>query len=272
MFRVKGERYGLNSVISRDGTKITFKKSGHGPPLVLVHGSIADHRIWTSIMPAFEEHFMVVAVDRRGRGQSGDTPAYSMENEVEDLLAVIESFGEPVNLVAHSYGALCSLEAALRTGCLAKMVLYEPPIIQIDLAYRSPTVLLNKMQNYVDEGRDEEAVKCFFIEVMKRPVAEVETIRTRTAWRSMVAMAHTIPRETREVQDYTFIPRRLKKIAVPTMLLVGGNSDQLMVSVTEALHEVIPNTQVVSLEGQDHSAMNTAPELFSDEVLRFLIE
>jgi pimeloyl-ACP methyl ester carboxylesterase len=61
-----------------------------------------------------EQRFTVYAVDRRGRGQSGDSPVYSIEREYEDIAAVVESIREPVNLLGHSYGALCSLEAALR--------------------------------------------------------------------------------------------------------------------------------------------------------------
>jgi len=258
-------------VISRDGTKITFKRSGHGPPLILVHGSIADYRIWNSVIPAFEEHFTVIAVDRRGRGQSGNTSKYSFEDEVEDLLAVIESFGGPVNLLAHSYGASISLEAALRTTSLSKLALYEPAII-VDVTDTPVNGLLDKIEAYVDEGKGEEAVKAFFVDAMQRPVQEIEMMRSRPAWQSMVAVAHTLPREMRAVQEYTFVPDRFKKILAPTLLLVGGSSDKLMTSVTKALNKAIPRSQVVSLEGQHHSAMNTAPKLFSDEVVRFLID
>src|SRR5918994_4256030 len=103
------------SVTSLDGTPIAYWRSGEGPPLVLVHGTSADHSRWAPVLPAFEERFTVYAVDRRGRGESGDSEDYSIEREFEDVAAVVDSIEAPVNLLGHSYGAVCSLEAALIT-------------------------------------------------------------------------------------------------------------------------------------------------------------
>ena len=87
------------TVTSKDGTPIAYWRSGEGPPLVLVHGTSADHSRWTPVLPAFEQHFNVYAVDRRGRGGSGDSEDYSIEREFEDVAAVVDSIGEPVNLL-----------------------------------------------------------------------------------------------------------------------------------------------------------------------------
>ena len=81
---------------SKDGTDIGFWRSGSGPPLLLVHGTTADHSRWSSISPRFEQHFTVYAMDRRGRGGSGDSPDYALAREAEDVAAVVEAVGEPV--------------------------------------------------------------------------------------------------------------------------------------------------------------------------------
>ena len=114
------------TVTSKDGTPIAYWRSGEGPPLVLVHGTTADHSRWTPVLPAFEQRFTVCAVDRRDRGGSGDSEDYSIEREFEDVAAVVDSIGEPVDLLGHSYGAVCALEAALLTRNVHKLVLYEP--------------------------------------------------------------------------------------------------------------------------------------------------
>src|SRR3712207_1323335 len=116
------------TVTSKDGTPIAYRRSGEGPPLVLVHGTAADHSRWRPVLPAFEQSFTVYAIDRRGRGGSGDSDDYAIEREFEDVAAVVDSFGEPANLLAHSYGALCALEAALLTTNVRKLVLYDPGI------------------------------------------------------------------------------------------------------------------------------------------------
>src|SRR5215470_6685249 len=118
----------MQTITSRDGTAIAFVRSGAGPALVLVHGTTADHTRWKPLLPEFEAHFTVYAVDRRGRGGSGDASSYSVEREFEDVAAVVDGIGEPAFLLGHSYGAVCSLEAALRTKNVRRLVLYEPPI------------------------------------------------------------------------------------------------------------------------------------------------
>ncbi|MGH9199572.1 MAG: alpha/beta fold hydrolase, partial [Acidimicrobiia bacterium] len=84
----------------------------------------ADHTRWSPLLPALEQHFTVYAMDRRGRGESGDAEPYALEREFEDVAAVVNAARPQVNLLGHSYGALCAMEAALRTTRLQKLVLY----------------------------------------------------------------------------------------------------------------------------------------------------
>ena len=80
--------------------------------------------------------FTVYAVDRRGRGGSGDSQSYAIEREFEDVAAVVELIPRPVDLLGHSYGGICSLEASLRTKNIRRLILYEPPIpIDVEVAY-----------------------------------------------------------------------------------------------------------------------------------------
>jgi hypothetical protein len=75
----------METITSKDGTSIAYRRSGEGPPLVLVHGAAADHGRWRPVLPAFEERFTVYAIDRRGRGGSGDADGYAIEREFEDV-------------------------------------------------------------------------------------------------------------------------------------------------------------------------------------------
>ena len=88
-------------VRSRDDTPIAVFSSGEGPPLVLVHGATADHTAFRVVGPMLGTTFTVHAIDRRGRGASGDgVGPYSIEREFEDVAAVAEtlaaSSGGPV--------------------------------------------------------------------------------------------------------------------------------------------------------------------------------
>jgi pimeloyl-ACP methyl ester carboxylesterase len=115
-------------VTSADGTRIAYERSGSGPPLVLVHGSLNDHGIWAAVAPALAQHFTVYAMDRRGRGESGTSSEPELERQFEDVLAVIDAAGAPVDLIGHSFGAHCALGAAAMAPERVKhLVLYEPP-------------------------------------------------------------------------------------------------------------------------------------------------
>ena len=100
----------MSSVASRDGTEIAYWTSGSGPPIVLVHGSPADHARWHPLIPYLEHHVTVHAIDRRGRGASGDAPEYCLEWEYEDVAAVVDAIaattGETVDVYGHSHGGI----------------------------------------------------------------------------------------------------------------------------------------------------------------------
>jgi pimeloyl-ACP methyl ester carboxylesterase len=72
------------TAVSTDGTKITSWRTGTGPALVLVHGTAVDHTGWDGVVPELAPYFTVYAMDRRGRGASGDGPVFALEREVED--------------------------------------------------------------------------------------------------------------------------------------------------------------------------------------------
>ena len=104
----------IKKVLSKDGTAIAYETIGEGAPLVLVHGTGGTRERWAPVVPALASHFTVYAMDRRGRGESQDgTAVYTIEREFEDVAALVDSIGTPVNLFGHSYGGICALEASV---------------------------------------------------------------------------------------------------------------------------------------------------------------
>ncbi len=253
---------------SQDGTTIGCHQTGAGPPLLLVHGTTADHGRWDGVTPAFAPHFTVYAMDRRGRGASGDGDDYHVRREAEDVAAVIDGIGGSVRVVAHSYGAVCALEATRLTDGIERLVLYEPPIPTGLPMY--PPDFPARMQNLIDADRDEAALVAFFREVVGMPDDEMTHYRSLPAWQTRIELAPTIPRELAIDRSYTFEPSAFTDVLVPTLLLLGSDSPPLFQRAVAAAHEAIPDSSVVTLEGQQHIAMDTSPDLFINTVMVFL--
>jgi pimeloyl-ACP methyl ester carboxylesterase len=257
------------SVTSEDGTPIVYWRSGEGPPLVLVHGTTADHGRWTPVLPAFEQHFTVCAVDRRGRGGSGDSDDYAIEREFEDIAAVVDSLGEPAYLLGHSFGALCALGAALRTRNVRKLVLYEP-MVNVSGEQLYPPGSIERLEALLEAGERDGVVATMMREFAGVPPEEVEYMRSLPAWQARVAAAHTIPRESRAEEAYRFDPKRYKDPSVPTLLLSGEDSPDDLAASTKAVDEALSDSRTVVMRGQGHVAIDTGTGLFTTEVLRFL--
>ena len=149
------------TVPSKDGTPIAVWRSGNGPPLLLVHGAAADHSRWAPVLPALEEPFTVLAVDRRGRGGSGDAHDYAIEREFEDVAAVVEWAGEQTDVLGHSHGGLCALESALLTDGIRRLVLYEPPMGFL----ASPPHVVHRLQALLDADERDALLAYFMQEV-----------------------------------------------------------------------------------------------------------
>lgn len=257
---------GDETVFSTDGTPIAWRRSGAGPPLVLVHGTAADHARWAPVLPSLERHFTVLAVDRRGRGASGDANDYAVEREFEDVAAVVDRAGPGTSLLGHSYGATCALEAALLTDNVRRLVLYEPPLGKV----AAPPEVIGRLEALLEAGERDELLAFFMAAVAGVPSEQIELMRSLPAWRARLAAAHTIPRELRADRSYSFDASRFRVLGAPTLLLRGDKSPAPFAEAAELVRAALPDCRVVVLYGQGHVAMDTGTELFTTEVLRFL--
>lgn len=253
---------------SRDGTPIAHWRSGRGPALVLVHGATADHTRWETVLPLLEPHVTVHAVDRRGRGASGDTADYRTEREAADVAAVVDAVadesGGPVDVLGHSYGAICALEATLLTRAMRRLVLYEAGV-----GVLTPSGLADRLAALLADGRRANVVSSLLEYVGVNP-EQLATMRRLPSWDNRVAAAHMVVREVRGHDGYRFDPARFGGLRAPVLLLAGGDSPPEETASTTMLAAALPGARVVTMAGQAHIAMLTAPELFVREVLAFL--
>lgn len=253
------------AVRSRDGTTIAGSVGGKGPPVVLVHGTTGSDFSWALVRPHLEGRFSVYAVQRRGRGRSGDGPEHSLRREAEDVAAVIDSIGEPAGLVGHSYGANCCLEASLLTPNMTRLVLYEPVVGgPVDES------ALRDVEALVAAGRNEAAVEMFLREAAGLTGEEIAFLRSSPTWEERVAAAHTLSREERAAGAYPLAPERFAGMTVPTLLLTGSESPPEYRTSIDRIDAVLPDSTIHVLERQGHAANVSAPELLAEEIIGFV--
>lgn len=262
----------MQTVTSSDGTPIAVWRSGNGPALLLVHGATADHgTTWRLVTTDLEKRFTVYAMDRRGRGLSGDAPAYSLQREAEDVAAVVDAAGEPVAVVGHSYGALAALEASLLTANVRRLVLYEGVPLHGGTLY--PPGAAERLARLLADGRPDDMLVALYRDIVEMPPDEIELLRAqREAWAVRLSNARSVPRELQAEQSYVFDAARFGAMRTPTLLLVGGDSPPRELENANGVAAALPDARVVVLPGQQHVATYTAPEMFVREVVRFLQE
>jgi pimeloyl-ACP methyl ester carboxylesterase len=253
------------TVRSSDGTPIVSFRSGDGPPLILLHGTTTDHTRWSPILAELERRFTVFAVDRRGRGASGDAAAYALEREAEDLLALLDAIGRPAAVIGHSYGALVTVEALARGARPDRTVIYEPPFATGIELYTDP--LLHCMEALLAAGDRAAVVTTFFRDVALLSPGALDLLRAAPEWPERLAAAHTIPREMRASTSYVLDPTRFSTVDTPVLLLLGGDSPAIFKRPSERVRAAVPGSRIALLPGQQHVAMSTAPALFLQEVL-----
>lgn len=262
----------LSQVTSRDGTEIGYHTSGHGPPLVLVHGLLGDHTRWASLLPHLEPHVTVHAMDRRGRGSSGDSAEYDAAREPEDVAAVVDAAaatrGSPVDVLGSSGGASFAIAAAALTANIRRLVLFEPPTSAI--AKLIPASLQHRLVALLAADDREAILETAYRAVVGLSDVEIAHLRAQPAWPHRLAAAHTVPRELRIAAAQLFDPQQAANITAPTLVLVGGDTSDVFVTSAETVANTLPNARLSVIDGQAHGAELFAPELVSGQVLAFL--
>jgi len=257
----------MHSLTSPSGAVISYEKYGRGPPLVLVHGSFSNHQTnWAFVKPLLAKQFTVYAVARRGRGGSDVTEWHSVSDEATDVAALIESVGERVFLLGHSYGAHVALAAALEISeQIGALVLYEPP--RPNLPGKEE---LARLEALAKAGNWEVFTEAFFRDALQVPSDELQELKATDLWPPMVADAKASLCDMRALTRYTFRPDCFRKLQMPVMLQIGTESPRELF-VTDDLAAVLPDVDIEQLHGQAHEGMTTAPELYAESVSRFLL-
>jgi pimeloyl-ACP methyl ester carboxylesterase len=256
-------------VLSPDGVAISVTISGAGPNVLLVHGSAVIGASWAYVAKQLATDHAVHVMDRRGGGSSGDTDGpYSIELEVHDVAAVIESIDAGTNanvhLVGHSYGGLICLLAAARVAAIAALTVYEPTLFTPGHSSGWTSERLGRYDELVAAGDRDAAAVLFMTEVVGGP-AELDLARSvPTVWQTMGELAARTGREARQVQAAKVDRSALATLPIPTQVVYGERSPTWLIEASRATAALIPAARLIPMTGHGHLAAATAPDQLAE--------
>lgn len=261
----------MGKVTSKDGTSIAYDRTGDGAPVILVDGAFGNRGFGenglaallarqqdneaTTISSGMAPHFSVIVYDRRGRNDSGDTPPYAIQREIEDIQALVDTVGGSAYVYGISSGAVLAAYAAAALPGITKLALYEPPLVLDDSRPPVPADYLDKLKAMIATGRRGDAVKYFMGTGVGVPAIFVFMMQFMPAWKTLKAVAHTVVYDTTIMGDFTLSPALSKaaaSIKVPALVMGGGKSPSWLNHAARAVSEAIPGAGLRMLDGQTH--------------------
>lgn len=244
-------------VTSKDGTRIAYDRAGAGPVVVIVDGALCYRSFGpaTQLAPLLAQHFSVITYDRRGRGESGDTPPYSVEREIDDLDALISANGGRASLFGISSGAALSLEVAARLRNTEKIALYEAPFMVTPDPDRNADDYWRRISDAVRANQRGKALSLFF-RLVGVPTPVIWLMHVMPMFRKLKGVAHTLPYDGAIVSENQR-GRPLKAsawrtITAPALVMDGGKSPAWMRAGMRALADALPSATYRTLPGQTH--------------------
>lgn len=253
----------MPTATSSDGTRIAFERHGDGPPLVLLHGG-GTRDFWKPLVPRFTDEYTVVTPDRRGRGDSGDADAYSIDREIGDVRAVLETLDRDPVVFGHSFGGLLAIEVA-RVEPVAAVVAYEPAYLVGD--YRESAGLATRMQARLDDGDRRGAMKLHLREAIHG--GDVDNLDRWLAewpgWPDCVEHVENTVRMDRALEAHQ-LPATLA-LDAPTLLLTGTDGPSHLRESVRAVRDAVPDSRLVEFDDLGHLGPVTAPDRITEAVL-----
>ncbi|MET9450098.1 alpha/beta fold hydrolase [Streptomyces cinerochromogenes] len=252
---------------SLDGTSLAYHVTGQGPTVILVSGAMSTGGTMLPLAQRLSDSCTAVVYDRRGRGESGDTPPYEVDREVEDLAALLDAVGGDAALFGVSSGGALVLHAAASGLPVGRAAVYEVPYADhlADGAARE-AVYKEQLNKALAEDRRGDAVELF---LRLTGLAEDMIRRARQApmWAGMEALAPSLAHDDAVMGDGLLPRDRLAAVRVPVLAVAGGASPEWMHRAAQAVAEAVPQGTYRVLPGQTHMV---EPEVLGPALAEFL--
>ena len=232
-----------------NGASIWYAVFGNGPPVVLLHGGLANSNYWGHQVPALAEKHQVIVIDSRGHGRSTrSAQPYGYELMASDVLGVLGKLGvKQAAIIGWSDGAIIGLSLAMN----------HPDRVARLFAFAA--------------NSDPSGVK----DVDKSPVFQQFIARAEKEYEALSATPKGYKTFVEEIsamwsKQPTWTQGDLAKIKVPTWIVDADHDEAIERTNTELMAGAIPKAGLLLQPEVSHFSMLQDPAQFTADILRFL--
>ncbi len=245
----------MPTTTSRDGTTIAYSVLGTGPALVLVDGALCSRAFgpMPGYAKALADSFTVYWYDRRGRGESTDTPPFTIQKEIDDLAAMIQAAGGSAYVCGTSSGAAIALQGAVAGLPMKKLVMYEAPYTPVPTGGKTAAQHVEALWALVKADQRGAAVRYFMCDVVGMPKPIGYLFALFPMWPKLKAVAHTLPYDLTVMADVEILGARSAGVKVPTMVAGGTKSPEALQQAVTRVAAAIPGSTLRWVDGQTHN-------------------
>lgn len=261
------------------GAKFPFVQAGDGEPVLFVHGAFADYRAWEPLREdVAEEHRFIAYTQRQfGTGDWPEEPGFSRDVHEEDLVALLEAWGEPMHLVGWSYSGPIVLQAALdRPDLVRRVVIFEPTLETVVEGKPEHAQALadwgagwGPAAEALQGGDSEKAIQLSIEYVFGLPEGGFETL-PEAARGMFLDNAHTVPKLFGAPPPTPMTCDDLGGVQAPVLILWGTETLPFFEAAAREVAACLPNATLGEIPGSGHGAPLQARDAVLEKTLSFI--
>jgi pimeloyl-ACP methyl ester carboxylesterase len=266
--------------VNVNGVTLTYQEQGRGEPVLFVHGSHTDHRMWEPQREAFaKQPYRFIALDQRYFGTApwpDKGEKFSIATHNDDLAAFIRELKTgPVHLVGWSYSGTTLLDFAVQHPDLVSSVLvYDPSLATwvtnpADLQTLGGEIqeILGPLAAAVQSGDNAAAVRVFTDRASTKEPADTFDTLPQAVRTMMLENARMLPLLIAAPPPPPVTCEQLAQIKVPVTIVRGELSRALFVINADTASKCIPKAHLVIMAKARHLGPMQDPAAFNTIVL-----
>lgn len=282
--KTRQQRTPVQEEIVLHGHRVSFRRAGEGPALVLIHGITGSSQTWEEVMPRLADEYTVIAPDLLGHGQSakprGDYSLGAYASGIRDLLIALGA--EEATVVGHSLGGGVAMQFAYQfPERIQRLVLVSSGGLgqEVNLVLRSaalpgaeyvlPLLCAEPLRNTgASVARLFGKVGLrpnFDLEEMARGFASLGDMETRQAFIHTVRGIIDMGGQRVSANDRLYLAAE-----VPTLLIWGERDRMIPATHGRAAHESMPGSRLLLYERAGHFPHRDEPWRFAEDLLEFM--